>query len=254
MSIKQDRIQTRTSEDLRRRLNVTEIAEAGEKVDASVEQVQKLSNQVAGLNNSVKNTRETYISTNEQNFAEDQKERARRNIGAVGEETDPTVPSHVKNITIQDINNWNSGTGGGGGTTSIDTLPVGSIFEYDGSTVPDGYIEVVDENEYSTAEQRIGTWIDGKPLYRKVVSQIGFSNGITSVEHNISNVDMIWIENAFMTAYGQTQMLPLYLYNSATETDPVSAKVDKTNFQIITNSGWGNWTVYAILHYTKTTD
>lgn len=114
MSIKQDRIGTRTAEDLRQRLNVTEIAETGEKVDASAEQVQKLSNQVTGLNNSLKSTRETYVSTNAQTFTDEQKERARNNIGAVGEETDPTVPSHVKNITKEDISKWNSGTGGGG--------------------------------------------------------------------------------------------------------------------------------------------
>lgn len=89
MSIKQDRTGTRTSEDLRRRLNVGEIVETGKKVDASVEQVQKLSNQVTnlsnqltGLNNTVTNTRESYVSTNAQTFTEEQKERARDNIGA----------------------------------------------------------------------------------------------------------------------------------------------------------------------------
>lgn len=148
MSIKQDRTGTRTSEDLRRRINVGDIADAADKVDASVEQVQKLSNQVSGLNNSLTDTRKNYVSTVGQSFTLEQKKIARQNIGAgtssfsgsyndlkdrptkLSEftndtgyitgytETDPTVPSHVKNITQADIAKWNSGTGGGGGTTS----------------------------------------------------------------------------------------------------------------------------------------
>ena len=38
--------------------------------------------------------------------------------GLSGEETDPTVPAHVKNITEQDIANWNAGGSGGGGITN----------------------------------------------------------------------------------------------------------------------------------------
>ena len=89
MSLKQDRTGTRNSEDLRRRINVGAISEATEKVDASTEIVNKLNyrvidleTKVIGLNNSVTNTRESYVSTNVQNFTEEQKIRARENIGA----------------------------------------------------------------------------------------------------------------------------------------------------------------------------
>lgn len=52
-----------------------------------------------------------------------------------------------------------------------DTLPVGTIVNYDGDTVPDGYVEVEDEGEiYSTTEQVIGKWINGKPIYRRTIS------------------------------------------------------------------------------------
>lgn len=82
MSIKQDRTGTRTAEDLRRRLNVKSIDEATTKVDASVETVNKLNDKVIGLNASVSDTRQTYVSTNNQTFTEEQKSRARSNIGA----------------------------------------------------------------------------------------------------------------------------------------------------------------------------
>jgi len=108
---------------------------------------------------------------------------------------------------------------------------------------------------YSNYETCIGLWVDNKPLYRKVVHLTsGFSSGLTNIPHNISNVETIWIESAFMNAYGTSQMLPLYLYNSATATDPVSLKVGTGNVVIMTNSGWGNWQMHVVLHYTKTTD
>lgn len=82
MSVKQDRCYTRTAEDLRRRLNVKSIDEATTKVDASVETVNRLNNEVTGLNNSLNSTRQNYVSTNNQTFTEEQKIRARNNIGA----------------------------------------------------------------------------------------------------------------------------------------------------------------------------
>ena len=42
--------------------------------------------------------------------------------GGVVEETDPTVPQHVKNITEQDIEKWNNGTGGTGGTSDYNDV------------------------------------------------------------------------------------------------------------------------------------
>ena len=40
------------------------------------------------------------------------------------------------------------------------------------------YEEEVNKVNYSTNEQRIGTWIDGKPLYR-VAGEIDFNNDLT---------------------------------------------------------------------------
>lgn len=51
-----------------------------------------------------------------------------------------------------------------------DTLPIGTEVDYNGQTAPAGWEEVDDPNTYSTTETKIGTWIDGKPIYRKVVT------------------------------------------------------------------------------------
>lgn len=94
------------------------------------------------------------------------------------EETDPTVPSWVKAITEDQIAKWDSGTGGGSGDYTLpiatsdtlggvivgdnltidengrlsavagesggtlDPVPIDSIFDYDGDTVPDGYEQI----------------------------------------------------------------------------------------------------------------
>lgn len=48
-------------------------------------------------------------------------------------------------------------------------------------------------NTYSTNELKIGTWIDGKPLYRKVIN--GYvqetSSGYPRIQTNLTNVDTI---------------------------------------------------------------
>ena len=82
MSFKQDRITTRTSEDLRRRLNVKGLDEAAEKVDSSIKDINDLAKRVDGISETVDNTRNNYVSTQSQLFTDDQKERARNNIGA----------------------------------------------------------------------------------------------------------------------------------------------------------------------------
>ena len=48
-------------------------------------------------------------------------------------------------------------------------------------------------NKYSTTEEVVGTWIDGKPIYRKVVTlsttkNIGMDG--TSISHGISNINI----------------------------------------------------------------
>lgn len=114
MSVKQDRCYTRTAEDLRRRLNVKSIDEATTKVDASVETVNRLNNEVVGLNNSLNSTRQNYVSTNNQTFTEEQKIRARNNIGAGNSSFSGSYedledkPVSIYNINTEEYNKLNS--------------------------------------------------------------------------------------------------------------------------------------------------
>ena len=115
-------------------------------------------------------------------------------------------------------------------------------------------------NTYSTTEQRVGTWIDGKPIYRKVVAVDFPQTNLAIIEypHNISNIAyvvstrLIWwdIEDARWYSNFKDTTGDYWL-----EIDGVS----NTKVRIKASNGSVNWQGrtagrYAIIEYTKTTD
>lgn len=106
--------------------------------------------------------------------------------------------------------------------------------------------------DYSTEEQRIGTWL-GKPLYKKVYNCGKLTNaGTTEIPTNLSNVNYIdWngVANASAGSSG-------YPYKLATSGDDYIGKVEiKGNVLIIkTKSDLSAYTGYVTVLYTKTTD
>lgn len=62
-------------------------------------------------------------------------------------------------------------------------------------------------NTYSTTETRIGTWIDGKPLYRKVLTfenkEITDNNNSSECVHNVSNLDFGIVREAYYDFNGE---------------------------------------------------
>ena len=118
-------------------------------------------------------------------------------------------------------------------------------------------IEDAKEN-YSTNETRIGTWIDGKPLYRKVITYSKTGGGDFSFNHNIANIGNYWLGgesniNSNGTVYS------LNMINTTQNLDYQWRKAGITSTQII---GYiGEYTVGAtawigtfVIYYTKTTD
>ena len=121
---------------------------------------------------------------------------------------------------------------------------------------------------YSLGEIQIGTWIDGKPVYRKVVSipvssfgtGTASSGASVSVAHNIKNIgvvlrnDLIWERP---TTVRQKRILPSNYYGDAGWDGQMFA--DETNIQCelgtsILNAFRVASYIFAILEYTKTTD
>jgi hypothetical protein len=116
---------------------------------------------------------------------------------------------------------------------------------------------------YSTSEQIIGTWIDGKPLYQKtVIIQTLPSTPYTLVEyyHNISNVKEIVDWNGYQRfqsgacyKLGNIQFDMTYAGNLH-PTSSTWAGVNKTKIQIVTGMDRSASSGLFHIQYTKTTD
>ena len=146
-------------------------------------------------------------------------------------------------LYIADTNGENIQPVGGG-----DALPINSIFEYDGDTVPDGYELVLD---YSTTEQIIGTWIDGKPIYRRTfVGNTGTSaqTVITSAYNN----DTIRVVNAYgsiRTSSGGTNIGSYVNGNYYS-----GLFIHSNELQLYFGSSLKSGTYMITIEFTKTTD
>ncbi len=109
------------------------------------------------------------------------------------------------------------------------------------------------EEIYSTEEQRIGTWIDGKPLYRKTIIsnfELPFVTQVTSynIDHNISNIDKV--VHVEMTD-GLKHIPNLSKAGGTTTIDYVSSTTIEIRY---INDSWSSRDWYITLEYTKTTD
>lgn len=108
-------------------------------------------------------------------------------------------------------------------------------------------LQKLEDNVYSTEETVVGTWTDGKPLYRKVVSTTTPSTGsdwISVVE--LPTTIRIKKIQALLGGY-----LPIPLY--ITTSHYVVFQIVNGNIQMNV-AGYTNNSVEFIVEYTKTTD
>ncbi len=109
---------------------------------------------------------------------------------------------------------------------------------------------------YSTTEINTGkTWIDGKPIYRKVIN-VGSLPNASSID---ISTDIFSAENKFITqiycigASNQGEFLKIPYYGDAN--NYVNIYVSSTHKIVIaTGSDRSRFTGYVIVEYTKTTD
>lgn len=105
---------------------------------------------------------------------------------------------------------------------------------------------------YSTEEQVIGKWIDGKPLYRKVINCGSLPNNTQKIiQHNIENIDFIISCLGYaMTSTGSGVALPSY--NGIIN---INLYATTQQIGIITTGDRSSFVKsYVVLEYTKTTD
>ena len=113
------------------------------------------------------------------------------------------------------------------------------------------------EEVYSTEEQRVGTWIDGKPLYRKTIvanfellKQETNKNYDKTIAHNISN-----FSKCIKASLAEQNGILCFPYLTRGGGTTAIINVDKNNVTIRTyNDNWTQRDWYITLEYTKTTD
>jgi hypothetical protein len=119
-------------------------------------------------------------------------------------------------------------------------------------------------NNYSTEEQIVGRWIDGKPLYQKtIIGNFESSDKITEIQVDDLNIDIIvnitGITNDFSGTTKYQRLIPMVFggVNSASITERLSIyyRNNADGKSILLNYGGVAVNEYIItIQYTKTTD
>ena len=119
-------------------------------------------------------------------------------------------------------------------------------------------VEEMTKDIYSTAEQAIGTWIDGKTIYRKTITDTTFRTDFYPIANNIKQ---------FVNQYGYVQRKDYpnasQFINSRAGTD-MSIQFLASNIDVGIQIDWGSsWKknystlfdkIIITVEYTKTTD
>lgn len=105
-------------------------------------------------------------------------------------------------------------------------------------------------NTYSTEEQVIGTWIDGKPIYRKVIDLGQLPNNSTKTVEtglNSEEIRIVKISGNTSTSTGNYQA-------GLNDISTRLSLLPDGKLSIRTTDDFSPYYGYAILEYTKTTD
>lgn len=117
----------------------------------------------------------------------------------------------------------------------------------------------IDFTTYTTTEQRVGTWLDGKPIYRKVITSTTFvpSSGYYPIGANIAQFIR-------QSGYVQRKEYPgIWQAIASRPSSNLSVAWGASNtaegVQLDWGSGWGDGStsfgkLVMIVEYTKTTD
>ena len=116
---------------------------------------------------------------------------------------------------------------------------------------------------YSTEEQVVGTWIDGKPIYRKVISlncPTCSDNGVfADAKTDVSSLNIDFIMFKYVNISTSNGVLLEYNGINPNETSKLGGQVwyystEKTIYARHTRTNFNNCPITAIIEYTKTTD
>lgn len=125
----------------------------------------------------------------------------------------------------------------------------------DSSGIVHNKTKLSDVLTYSTNEIKVGNWIDGKPIYRKVIN-IGTLPNSTRKEiaTNISNLKLVTKIYGVATTGAYTITVPDTYPNGAVYDTRLSYDNSTGKIILLSASDRSAYSGYVIMEYTKTTD
>lgn len=122
---------------------------------------------------------------------------------------------------------------------------------WSGKFVPQGYGYVSSGDIYSFEERQVGVFTDGKPLYQKTLYFDGTVPKNTWTDHNISDVDKIWVYDAFGKRSSDYRYNGINYFGSD---DYMAMAINRTQIYIAYPTQTVMTNDYITVRYTKTTD
>lgn len=109
--------------------------------------------------------------------------------------------------------------------------------------------------KYSTSEQVIGQWIDGKPIYQKTIDCGALPNNTSKeFDHNISNIDIIVSVKGESWNSDKSGFFVLPTSHPTANAN-INLNANRTKIFLVTAADRSSFVnTYVTLQYTKTTD
>ncbi|MBO4520697.1 MAG: hypothetical protein J5787_05770 [Alphaproteobacteria bacterium] len=173
-------------------------------------------------------------------------------------QNDSDEPSYIKNKPGNFTGATSQSNGAAGFVPAPTTADRANFLCGNGAWMPAGGGGGGSSHNYSTSEQVVGTWIDGKPVYEKTIYYAGGENGTISVPHGISNFKRhISLDATASDSAGASFMAQYTL--ARISSDGVNVGISSVTDSAIVYyvpSAFGSRIVdlYFVIRYLKTTD
>lgn len=160
----------------------------------------------------------------------------------------------MKGYTIQhsiELLEKQAGSGSGGASTASEVSFNNTGTGLDATNVQTALAELDGRSNYSTSEAVIGKWIDGRPIYRKVVDVGALPNNThKDVAHEITNFDFAIRLYGYAKSESSCLVLPYVTVEDGNY--QIALEISDTNVSVWTDYDRSAFNGTVIIEYLKT--